>query len=672
MSSSQFHLELPNWSKSALYYLIVMVISTKSHILSSPYPSVAVHFRHLSWLLLPLSILTISSSASAHGGHGNEFGGQEGSKSTNVQIDGATAQRIGVQTVVAKKQSLNVEIAATGQIELLPSKKVEVTAPIKGKLVQLLVQPGRKVKAGQVLAMLSSPELNELRTSSLEKRSTAIALLQQAQTDRHLAQQSYSKIVEVATAETNQARSQLTAAQARLTREQQLVKSGALIRTAKNSYQRQQQIATAEISSAQTELALAQERYQKDLELANSGALARRQLLESKSKLAQAQTVLVKAQSQAGVSTAETELRKAETDLPLRELRDAEKQVAESTGQLAKAMNQKSVVEANAQVQKSIAAVTAAQTQLRLSDANYQGRLAQLGTFANAQGIVAITAPIDGTIADREITIGQSVADAGAKLMTITDDRQVLVTANIYERDLGRIKIGQQVSVKVPGVGDKVFSGQISRIGTAVDPQSRVVAVQATLANSDGLLKAGTFAEIKLATSQVTTPVMVIPASALVEANLEKLVYIKSGDGYQPTTVTIGQIVGDLVEVKAGLFAGDLVVSQRAPQLYAQSLKSKSASEHGAAAKPDAASQTPVSQMPAYLGWGLVPATGILVGGAFWLGKKSERNATKSIDPSESEDELNYMPVIEAAPENNYHIVASEDAEIEFSKVDKH
>ena len=647
-----------------------MVISTKSHTLLSAFSTGSGHFRHLSWLLLPLSILTISASVSAHGGHGNEFGGQEGSKSTNLQIDGETAKQIGVQTVAAKKQSLNVEIAATGQIELLPSQKVEVTAPIKGKLVQLLVQPGARVKVGQVLAMLSSPELNELRTSSLEKRSTAIALLQQAQTDRHLAQQSYSKIVEVATAETNQARSQLTAAQARLAREQQLVKSGSVVRAVKNSYQRQQQIATAEISSAQTELELAQERYQKDVELVKSGALARRQMLESKSKLAEARTLLVKAQSQPGVLSAETELRKAETELPLRELRDAQKQVAEANGQLAKALNQKSVVEANAQVQKSTAAVTAAQTQLRLSDANYQGRLAQLGNRANAQGIVTITAPIDGTIADREITIGQSVADAGAKLMTITDDRQVLVTANIYERDLGRLKIGQQVSVKVPGAGDKVFTGQISRIGTAVDPQSRVVAVQATLSNSDGSLKAGTFAEIKLATSQVTTPAVVIPASAVVEANLEKLVYVKSGDGYQPTTVTLGQTVGDLVEVKAGLFAGDSVVSQRAPQLYAQSLKSKPA-EHGAAAKPDAASQSQ-SQIPPYLIWGLIPVVGMLGGGAFLLGKRSERNAISSMDLIESEEELNDLPVLEAATENNHHIVAHEDAEIGFTKVDKH
>lgn len=622
-----------------------MVISPKSHLTPS-FPFVSAQFRHISWLLLPLSIVTFAASVSAHAGHGNEFGSQAGAKSTNVQIDRATAQQLGVQTVAAKKQSLNVEISATGQIELLPSKKVEVTAPIKGRIVQLLVQPGARVKAGQVLATIASPELNELRTSALEKRSTALALLQQAQTDRTLAQQSYQKIVEIATAETNQARSQLAAAQFKLTREQQLVKTGSLVRTAKNSYQRQQQIAQAEISSAQAELQLAQERYQKDLELAASGAVSRRQSLESQSKLAAARTQLIKAQSQPGVLQAETELRKAETDLPLRELRDAEKQVAEATGQLAKATNQKFVVEANAQVQKSIAAITAAQTQLKLSDANYQGRLGQLGNRANDQGIVTITAPIDGTIADREITIGQSVADAGAKLMTITDDRQVLVTANIYERDLARVKIGQQVAVKVPSTGAKVFSGRISRVGTIVDPQSRVVPVQATLANQDGSLKAGTFAQIQLATNQVTSPVVVIPTSAVVENDREKLVYVKSGDAYQSIAVTLGQTVGDLVEVKTGLFTGDLVVSQRAPQLYAQSLKKQPASTHGDL-QPVLVNQSPINQIPPDLLWGLIPAVGILGGGAYWLGRRSNRVTTSLVDFVEPAAEVRDLPAAE-------------------------
>jgi membrane fusion protein, heavy metal efflux system len=591
-------------------------------------------FKHKELMALAtLGLLFAASTVNAHGGHGNEFAGQDGRKSTSVQIDRETAQRIGIQVTAAKKQSLNVEITATGQIELLPSKKVEVTAPIKGKLVQLLVQPGSKVKAGQALAMMSSPELSDLRVTGQEKRSEAMASLKQAQTDWNLAQQSYLKIVEVAKAEVKQAQSQLFSAQSRLNREQQLVKNGAIVRSARNTYQRQRQIATAEIQSAQTELQLAQERYQKDVELAQDGAVPRRQVLESNAKLAEARTLLVKAQSQTGVLQAETDLRKAESDLPLRELREAEKQVAESQGQLAKASNQKAVVEAQAQVQRSSAAVTAAQNRLQLSDAGYQGRIKQLGNQTFAQGLIAIKSPIEGTVADQEITIGQSVADAGSKLMTITDDRQVLATANIYERDLGKVHVGQQVNVQVAAASDQYFEGQIIRLGTAVDSQSRVVPVQAALDNVNGSLRAGMFAEIKLATDQQTVSVVVIPSTAIIETDQEKLVYVQSGSGYQPVTVTLGQTIGNLVAVKTGLFVGDLVVSQRASQLYAQSLKSKPADEHSEIQPPTK------NQIPPYFLLGGITAAVLLAGGTFWFAqyrKKATTSSTEIIDPHET------------------------------------
>ncbi len=192
--------------------------------------------------------------------------------------------------------------------------------------------------------------------------------------------------------------------------------------------------------------------------------------------------------------------------------------------------------------------------------------------------------------------------------------------------------------------------------------------VQATLDNRDGLLKAGTFAEIKLATDKVTTPVIVIPASAVVEANLEKLVYVKSGDGYQPTTVTLGQTVGDLVEVKTGLFAGDSVVSQRAPQLYAQSLKSKPASTHGDE-KPTV-SQASVNQLPPYLIWGLVPAVGIVGCGAFLLGRKSNRVTTSLFDLMEPEEEVPDTLALEAAINRNHYMTDRENAAIGMTKSD--
>jgi membrane fusion protein, heavy metal efflux system len=608
--------------------------------------------KALALLSLMNCWIFLAPAALSHGGHGNEFSEQEKPGSSEVKIEAETAQRIGVKVSSVQKQSLKVEIVATGQIELLPNQKVEVTAPIKGKILQLLVQPGARVKAGQALATMTSPELGDLRVAAQEKKSEALASLQQAQADLQLAQDSYGKIQQIAKAEQEQALSQLAAAQSRLAREQQLVKKGSIVQVAKTSYHRQQQVSKAEITAAQIEVSVALDRYQKDTELAAGGALPRRQVLESQAKLAESRTALAKAQSQPGVLQAESELRKAETDLPLRELRDAEKQVAEAKGQLSKAINQKSLVEADAQLRKSQSAITAAQNRQNLSAAIYNTRIAQLGNSDNQNGIITIKSSIDGTVVDRDITTGQSVADAGAKIMTITNDQQVMATANIYEKDLGKIKLGQDARVKV---GNEVFAGIISRIGTSVDGQSRVVPVQVAINNSGGLLKPGMFAELRLATDESTAPLLAVPTAAVVEADGKKIVYVQNGNAYQPITVTLGQAVGDLVEVKSGLFAGDKVVTQRAPQLYAQSLKAPAkADEHTAGGEKKATSGMSIFgiKIPSNLLWLAVPGTLATGGGIWWLVKRNQQNQFdyKAAEVTTIQDVVNLENLYEPVP----------------------
>lgn len=85
------------------------------------------------------------------------------------------------------RQRLAFGIKATGQIEALPNQKVEVTTPVKGTVTQLLVSPGDRVGAGQAVAIMSSPELAELRTTALDRRSEAVGSVQQAEADMRFA-----------------------------------------------------------------------------------------------------------------------------------------------------------------------------------------------------------------------------------------------------------------------------------------------------------------------------------------------------------------------------------------------------------------------------------------------------------------------------------------------------
>jgi len=108
-----------------------------------------------------------------------------------------------------------------------------------------------------------------------------------------------------------------------------------------------------------------------------------------------------------------------------------------------------------------------------------------------------------------------------------------------------------------------------------------------------------------------------------VETNDKKtIVFVQNGSAFQPAEVMLGQESGDFVEVKEGLFDGDLIVTQRAPQLYAQSLiKSGKAS---ALADPDEApggkpgnNKTKGLELP---WWIILPMGGAIATGTFWAG----------------------------------------------------
>ncbi len=76
------------------------------------------------------------------------------------------------------------------------------------------------------------------------------------------------------------------------------------------------------------------------------------------------------------------------------------------------------------------------------------------------------------------VSLGQSFQDAGGKLITIVNDSQVFATANIYKKDLTKVAIAQKLSVKVDSLRDRIFNGQITRIDSAVEGETRIIPVK--------------------------------------------------------------------------------------------------------------------------------------------------------------------------------------------------
>ncbi|MBA3922801.1 MAG: efflux RND transporter periplasmic adaptor subunit, partial [Nostocaceae cyanobacterium] len=457
--------------------------------------------------------------------------------SNTIQVDAETTKRLGIKVEPVTRQRLAVGIKTTGQIETLPNQKVEVKAPVNGILVELLVKPGAKVKQGQIVAVLSSSELAQLRVESVQKRAEASSELQQTQADLQLAQQ---------------------------------------------NYERQQTIVATDLKQAQSQLTLATERYNRDKELLAAGAIARRQVLENEAKLTEAQALVAKAASR----------------LP--------------------------VLEAQSQLKRATAAVEIAESRIRLSSAGYEARLQQLGTRANTKGLVNVTAPISGTVVDRAITPGETITvEAASKpLMTILNDSQVWATANIYEKDLNKVKLGQQVRVFITSLPNLVLTGRITFIGSVVEG-TRVVPVKADLNNSSSLLKPGMFARLEILTNNTPTPILTIKSTAVVENDGKQIVFVQKDDDYGRVEVTLGQKSGSLVEVKNGLIEGEQVVTEGTTLLYAKSL--------GGSGIPTDNDDKPATQKDSpntekmQLQWWLVVPAGLGLAIAFWAGRQKPR-----------------------------------------------
>ncbi|NJR25818.1 MAG: efflux RND transporter periplasmic adaptor subunit [Richelia sp. CSU_2_1] len=630
---------------------------------------------HLSGILLSFWLFIDPVVVFAHAGHGDEFhqsGGDAAQIPAAISVDAETSKRIGIKVESVKAQRLSVGIKTTGQIETLPNQKVEVRAPVSGTAVELLVKPGDKVSKGQTLAVLSSAELGQLRVESLSKRAEAEGDLQQAQADFKLAQENYDRQLQISAAEIAQAQTQLTAATKQYQQEQELVNNRSVVKVAKENYQRQVEISQAEIARAETELTVAKEQFDRDKELVVAGAIARRTMLESQAHFAEAKAAVAKAKSRPEVIKSETEIKQAEVDLPRRELRDSQGKVAEAKAQLTKALSRREVLEAEAQLQRAKAALEVAQSRVRLSSSAYQARLQQLGILANEKGLVTVVAPIAGTIADREITPGESVNSAEKPLMSILNDSSVFATANIYEKDLDRVKQGQELTVKIASLPNRTFQGKISFIGSTVEGESRAVPVKALLDNPEGILKPGMFAELEILTEKTATNIVAIPVSAVVEANGKQLVYVKNGDAFQAVEVELGQLFRDLVEIKRGLFEGDAIVIQRAPQLYAQSLRggnkqSKGEEKKEATPRAKEASFNSFSvPLWAGIGGGIAIASVTFAAGVWWgnrrklpaRGADSQKNGF-----SISAGALNASTVDKLSPHDDNHRVKSQEAE---------
>jgi len=196
------------------------------------------------------------------------------------------------------------------------------------------------------------------------------------------------------------------------------------------------------------------------------------------------------------------------------------------------------------------------------AEAQLQQARSALNLAQHSLDVSLMKAPFSGVVASRNAEVGDVINpmmggfSPASGVLTLMDFSRIKIAIDVSQQDFVRIKKGQAVYLKVTAIPDRVFEGYVSLVNLTADPMTKKFKVEATIDNSDLVLRPNTFGEITLEVS-THEDALAIPQKAVLE---NKYIFVAQGDVAQRREVSLGLQNSELVEVTRGLKEGDLVI----------------------------------------------------------------------------------------------------------------
>ncbi len=189
----------------------------------------------------------------------------------------------------------------------------------------------------------------------------------------------------------------------------------------------------------------------------------------------------------------------------------------------------------------------------------------QTETARKAIADAVIYAPISGYISERTADVGEFAA-TNTKVATILRTSVLRLKIDVPEQSIGKVSVGQSVSIQTSAYPDRNFAGTIVRFAPNVNATSRVLSVEAEVENGNGLLKPGQFATVRITQSK-PEPAVMIPASAVKTVGDNSQVFVIKDGVAEERQVQLGLLENDLIEIKQGVQEGETVATNNVEKL---------------------------------------------------------------------------------------------------------
>ncbi len=467
--------------------------------------------RLLSALLLGLALAAPAPGAEKSRGH-DDIGGEDMHEDHGdhggegvVHLTPRDRQELGIEVRKAGPGKLGLVLKVPGVVALATDRVAHVVPRVTGYVREVRVHLGDRVKEGEVMAVLESPELGEAKVAFL------------------------SAVQEVTLAEADLARARAVqgsaAALLELLAQDPTPEELAAQGDAEVGEHR------ALLVSAHAELAFARHTYRREKEL-------------HEKQIASADDFFA----------AESALRKAQAEYSA-----ARDQVAFAV--------RKGLLEAQRSAEVARLGVRSAERKLHVLGLN-EAALGDLAAGREPEerlAWTAIRAPFAGTVIEQHITRGEYLKD-DADAYRVADLGTVWVDLAVFPKDVNQVKVGMRAIVSA---GDGVVAdGKVTYVAPTVNPETRSGLARVTVANGSGAWKPGLFVTGELVRSEVTVPV-VVPKSALQQVDGKTAVFVAEGDAFAARPVTLGRSNERDAEVLGGLKPGESYVARGAFALKA-------------------------------------------------------------------------------------------------------
>lgn len=175
---------------------------------------------------------------------------------------------------------------------------------------------------------------------------------------------------------------------------------------------------------------------------------------------------------------------------------------------------------------------------------------------------IPVLAPITGEVVERQVAPGQVLQAGASQVFTISNMSTVWVLANVYERDLGFVHVGDVVAIQSDAYPE-TFRGRISYIAAALDPASRTLQVRIVTRNPRGKLKKDMYVTAVVNAGDIPNALTVPDSAVLRNSENQPFVYIAANEPGQfgQRLVTLGESQEGKTQILSGLRAGERVVA---------------------------------------------------------------------------------------------------------------